>query len=430
MIAAPAHALSIDAVRFGKHPDKIRLVIELNKTTDFRAFTLDSPNRLVVDLPTYTWNAGNINKPKGSNINDLRTGMLDQSTSRLVVDLNTPIAIQSAFTLPASNKAPFRLVIDFNAIAPAQIAAAKKKRFGNLSSTAIAQHIPPSPKTNFNAKIVHQSTSNIASFDTRPQTSSIVTPGRKPIILNSSANINNATIRSPLKKPLIVIDAGHGGQDPGAISSNKVYEKRVTLAAAQALKKQLEATGRYKVSLTRSNDRFIKLHQRVNIARKRKADMFISLHADSIGDKNVRGASIYTLSNKSSDKQTAKLAARENRADLIAGVDLTHEDKEVANILIDLAMRDTMNQSKFFANTIAATLPKHGVRVLKKPHRYAGFAVLKAPDIPSVLIEMGFMSNKQDVTLLSSNNYRRKMASALANSIDVYFQKIQKNHEQ
>ena len=128
-----------------------------------------------------------------------------------------------------------------------------------------------------------------------------------------------------------------------------------------------------------------------------------------------------------SDKQTARLAARENQADLIAGVDLRHEDKEVANILIDLAMRDTMNQSKFFANTVVGNMDKKGVQTLTRPHRYAGFAVLKAPDIPSVLVEMGFMSNSKEAALLATNNYQEKIATALVKSIDTYFSKVRRN---
>lgn len=418
LYTSTAYALSVNSVRFGVHPDKTRIVVETNQPTDFRAFTLDNPHRLVIDLPKYEWRAGIVNKPAGSSILDLRTGVLDSLTSRLVVDLSQPIAIQSAFTLPKTATAPDRLVIDFVVIPSAQVSAAKEKRFG-----ALERQKPP--KANFNTKKIQQ---NARQTEVIIESSAgIILPPRKPTILNSNANINNAIIKAPLVKRHIVIDAGHGGQDPGAVSKNNVYEKRVTLAAAKILKEKLERTGRYKVTLTRDNDRYIKLHHRVNIARKENADMFISLHADSIGDRNVRGASVYTLSNKASDSQTAKLAARENRADLIAGVDLTHEDKEVADILIDLAMRDTMNQSKFFANTIVSTLPNHGIKVLRRPHRYAGFAVLKAPDIPSVLVEMGFMSNYQDVSLLSSDRYRRKMASALADSIDKYFEKVHKN---
>jgi len=230
-----------------------------------------------------------------------------------------------------------------------------------------------------------------------------------------------------LRKKIIVIDAGHGGNDPGALGAGRLKEKNITLAASRELKRQLEKTGKFKVYLTRDNDRYIKLYKRVAIARMRKADLFLSLHADSIDKPNVRGASIYTLSDKASDKQTAKLAARENQSDLIAGVDLTHEDKDVANILLDLAMRDTMNQSKFFANTVVDQMRRNGVRILERPHRYAGFAVLKAPDVPSVLFEMGFMSNRSEARLLNTTEYRQKIASALVDSIKAYFEKVRQN---
>lgn len=256
-------------------------------------------------------------------------------------------------------------------------------------------------------------------------------PPQKPIAAKEEEEKTVAPEMPPVvkarkgPKPMIVIDPGHGGDDPGAIGANGAKEKTVTLAAAKELKEKLEKSGRYRVHLTRSGDKFIKLQDRVKIGRNQGADLFISLHADSIDKPGVSGASIYTLSNTASDAQTAKLAARENRADLIAGVDLSHEDKEVANILIDLAMRDTMNQSKFFANTVVKQ--GQGIELLDKPHRYAGFAVLKAPDIPSVLIEMGFMSNKREVSQLSSPAYRAKIVNAVSGGIDAYFAKIQKN---
>lgn len=412
-----ACALSIDTVRFGTHPDKTRIVVEVDQPTDFRAFILDNPYRIVIDLPAYEWNAGSIKKPKNGLVHDLRTGMLDSVTSRLVVDVTQPVAIRSAFTLPASTTAKDRLVIDFQVIAQNSITEEKKQFFGDLPKQPTST---VSKSTNVNAKVatLPPPTKTSTQSDT-------ITPGRKP-----NASSTTETVYSPLRKPHIVIDAGHGGQDPGAVGVHKTYEKHVTLAAAKELKKKLESTGRYRVSLTRDKDYYIKLYKRVGIARSREADLFISLHADSIGDKSVRGASVYTLSNKASDAQTAKLAAKENRADLIGGVDLSHEDKEVSDILLDLAMRDTMNQSKFFANTIVSSFQQRGIRVLRKPHRYAGFAVLKAPDVPSVLIEMGFMSNRLDVSLLSSASYRGKMASALAESINRYFNTVRKNQSQ
>jgi N-acetylmuramoyl-L-alanine amidase len=201
----------------------------------------------------------------------------------------------------------------------------------------------------------------------------------------------------------------------------------VVLALAKELKKQLEASGQYRVKLSRENDHFIKLTDRVKFAREHSGDLFISLHADSMPDKNVSGASVYTLSEKASDAQTARLAARENKADLIAGIDLNVEDKDVANILVDLAMRDTMNQSKFFANTLVQNLKSSNVRVLENTHRYAGFAVLKAPDIPSVLIEAGFMSNKKEADMLNSHAHRKNLAAALKQGIDRYFDQVRKN---
>ena len=189
----------------------------------------------------------------------------------------------------------------------------------------------------------------------------------------------------------------------------------------------LESTGRYEVHLTRHNDTYLRLYKRVDFARNKKADLFISLHADSIGKSNVRGASIYTLSEKASDAQTARLAERENRADLIAGVDLSHEDEQVANILVDLAMRDTMNQSNFFAGTLLDRMRSSNIRILEKPLRHAGFAVLKAPDVPSVLIEIGFMSNKYEAEQLARPAYRDQIGRALVSGIDSNFEKIRRN---
>jgi len=196
---------------------------------------------------------------------------------------------------------------------------------------------------------------------------------------------------------------------------------------AQELKKRLESTGRYQVKLTRTSDQYLKLYQRVEFARHHQGDLFISLHADSIGRGNIRGASVYTLSEKASDEQTARLAERENRADIIAGADLSHEDEQVANILIGLAMRDTMNQSNFLADTVVAQMRTEGVRVLETPHRSAAFAVLKAPDIPSVLVELGFMSNRAEADQLSRPEYRGQIARALLAGIDAYFEQVRKN---
>ena len=193
---------------------------------------------------------------------------------------------------------------------------------------------------------------------------------------------------------------------------------------SKELKAALEKSGKYDVKLTRDSDHYVKLRDRVALARKWGGDLFISIHADSIEKRNVRGASIYTLSDKSSDAQTAKLAARENRSDIIAGVDLTHEDQAVANILIDLASTHTKNQSRYFANLMVDSFKDQNVNILPNTHRYAGFAVLKAPDIPSILIEAGFLSNRKEAELLSTKEYRARIITTIYKGIDNYFTRL------
>jgi N-acetylmuramoyl-L-alanine amidase len=221
------------------------------------------------------------------------------------------------------------------------------------------------------------------------------------------------------RKKVIVIDAGHGGKDSGAIGINKILEKNVTLTVAKKLKGQLEKQN-FKVILTRNSDLYIKLRKRVRVARDYKSDLFISLHADYHKNKKVHGVSVYTLSEKASDKEAEALARRENKEDLIDGLDLSVESKEVTNILIDLAQRETMNQSSYFVNFLLEEL-KHKTKLLQRTHRFAGFAVLKAPDIPSVLIEMGYLSNRNDAKLLTNSIYHDKLVDGITKAIEKYF---------
>ena len=236
------------------------------------------------------------------------------------------------------------------------------------------------------------------------------TPGRKP---------------ERRKRKVIVIDPGHGGVDPGALAPSGAYEKDITLAAAKVFKRRLDATKRYEVHLTRDNDTFIRLRDRIAIARAKNADLFISLHADTIASKGVRGMSVYTLSEKASDKEAADLAEKENKADLIAGIDLTSETANVTNILIDLAQRETMNESARFAANLVSEL-RSVSKILPRAHRFAGFAVLKAPDVPSVLMEMGFLSNPQDEKALTDPAYRARMADSLVQAVNRFFRQVEK----
>jgi len=228
-------------------------------------------------------------------------------------------------------------------------------------------------------------------------------------------------------KRTIVIDAGHGGVDPGAESVAGYHEKEITLATARVLARTLEATGRYKVVLTRDSDVYLKLHERVNRARAAHGDMFISLHADSaVADRSTRGASIYTLSETASDAESDRYAQRENRADAIGGVALGDQSDDVAGILVDLTVRETVNDGNRLAGMMVDSLEHHSIMLLPTtPHRSAGFAVLKSPDIPSVLIEMGYLSDMADARALADPRHQQQIAGAIADGVDRYFAWLQ-----
>ncbi|MFZ5791606.1 MAG: N-acetylmuramoyl-L-alanine amidase [Pseudomonadota bacterium] len=222
------------------------------------------------------------------------------------------------------------------------------------------------------------------------------------------------------KVPLVMIDPGHGGADPGTIGTSGLYEKTLTLMMARELKRQLEATRRYRIQLTRDDDVFVPLRDRIAIARAAHADLFISLHADSHDNAAQRGATVYTLSETASDAEAAALAAKENKSDLIAGVDLSNENEVVTSILIDLAQRETKNQSARLAEYVVQEMARNTL-LNRNTHRFAGFAVLKAPDVPSVLIELGYLSNAKDEKLLRTSSYRHKLGTALVRALDDYF---------
>jgi N-acetylmuramoyl-L-alanine amidase len=219
---------------------------------------------------------------------------------------------------------------------------------------------------------------------------------------------------------VVVIDPGHGGIDPGATGLNGTKEKDVVLDFALALRERLQATGKYDVVMTRADDRFVSLKQRVDIARRSAADLFIAVHADTVRSPRVRGATLYTVSDKASDAEAEELAHQENRADIIAGVDLAEENQDITDILIDLTQRETKNHASFFARKAVKELRPITI-MTGKPLRSAGFVVLKAPDVPSVLLELGYLSNRADEELVVSPTWRAKTTTALARAIDAYF---------
>jgi N-acetylmuramoyl-L-alanine amidase len=220
--------------------------------------------------------------------------------------------------------------------------------------------------------------------------------------------------------PLVLLDPGHGGKDPGAIGISGTYEKHIALAAAQELRRQLVASGRYRVELTRSRDVFIPLEERVGIAQRHGAALFVSMHADALRDHLVRGASVYTLADNASDLQTAALAQRENSADRFAGPGFLGAPPEVAHILDSLVRQETRVGSAVMARNVVSEL-HHDLPLLPNPSRHAGFMVLKAADIPSVLVEMGFMSNRQDEAALRRADHRVRVAAAMKRAVDAYF---------
>jgi N-acetylmuramoyl-L-alanine amidase len=240
-----------------------------------------------------------------------------------------------------------------------------------------------------------------------------------------AAELGRTKPRPAPRQHTIVLDPGHGGIDPGTIGVSGVYEKDVSLAVARDVARQLKATRRYRVVMTRTTDDFVALRDRVARARAANGDLFLSLHADALPNAALRGASVFTLSEQASDREAAALAAKENKADLIAGIDLSRHTPEVSSILLDLARRQTNNLSIGLARQLVAELGST-VPLLANSHRAAGFAVLKAPDIPSVLVEMGCLSNREEDRLLRNPLYQRKLAGTLVRSINDYFDTVLK----
>ena len=242
---------------------------------------------------------------------------------------------------------------------------------------------------------------------------SVPVPAAKPVAL--------PRVQGDDRRPLVVIDAGHGGVDPGAISPQTgLREKDVTLRIAKAIRDELLSSGRVRVALTREDDRYLVLRERYGIARRLHADLFISIHCDSTGTEDATGASVYTLSEVASDKEAARLATRENKADVIDGVDLNAAGADVQSILIDLTQRETMNQSATFARLLGREA-KPLMPLKPTFHRMASLMVLKAPDMPSILFETGYISNPRDAEFLDSSDGRERIAQSVTRAVEVHF---------
>jgi N-acetylmuramoyl-L-alanine amidase len=360
--------------RLGGDAQRTRLVVDLSRPIDVAAFTLADPYRVVIDLPQMTFQLPARTGENGRGlIKAFRYGLVMQGGSRLVVDAAGPVRIDKAFVLDAVDGQPARLVLDLVSIDRASF-------MRNLA------------------------------LEARPRRA----PETKPAEIVKRPNDG---------RPLIVIDPGHGGPDTGTIAASGEMEKTIVLEFAQALSEKLEKSGKYRVAMTRTDDRFVPLGERVRMARQQGAALFVSIHADALASRHeadVRGATVYTVSDTASDDEAARLAEDENKADAIAGVDLSAEPEEVADILIDLTQRETKNFSAHFARAVVGEL-KNAAKLHKHPLKSAGFKVLKAPDVPSVLIELGYVSNKQDLKLMTSDTWRARTSDALAQAVNTYF---------
>ncbi len=381
--AAPARAQapsstpilpSITAVRVGGDGQKTRFIMDLSQKLDFAAFALADPYRVVLDMPQVAFHLPDKAGEQGRGlVKAFRYGLIMQGGSRVVLDTTGPVKLEKAFVLEATSDQPARLVVDLATTDRASFL--RGLTLDNGSERRMTAKLPDLP----------------AKADGDP-------------------------------RPLIVLDPGHGGIDQGARAQSGELEKDLVLQFATTLRARLEQSGKYRVAMTRADDTFIPLSERVRFGRAHGAALFVSIHADSLpkSEGQAEGATIYTLSENASDAEAARLAEAENKADVIAGVDLTAEPDDVANILVDLAQRETKTYSAQFARSVVGEL-KATARLHKHPLKSAGFKVLTAPDVPSVLIELGYMSTKDDLKLLTNGAWQAKTATAVAQAVDQFF---------
>ncbi len=349
-------------------------------------FALAGPDRIAVDIFGAT---SGIAAVAGGPVQSIRQGQFNADTARIVLDLAEP-AIITGGTFSSDGKS-LRL-----SMRPAGAA-----EFSGIVGRGRTQIVPP------------------AAFRAEPPKRRYVVTA--PIRTNVAKGLPQISGPADSSLPLVVIDAGHGGHDPGAISPHGGQrEKDVTLAIARAVRAEMLKSGRVRVALTRDTDKFIVLQDRYELARKLDADLFISIHADSAENPQANGGTVYTLSEVASDREAQRLAARENKANIINGVNLGGADANVSSILIDLTQRETMNVSADFAKLLLREATPN-MRIRGNSHRFASFIVLKAPDTPSVLFETGYLSNADDVSFLASPTGQQKVARTVANAVQVHF---------
>jgi N-acetylmuramoyl-L-alanine amidase len=374
-------------VRLAGDAKQTRFVLDLDRPIQFRAFALADPYRVVVDVPqvNFQLKAGAGTAGRGL-IKAFRYGLVMPGGSRIVFDLTGPAKIANSYVLAAANGQPPRLVLELE----------------QVDRTTFVQ---------------------LLGAESRPELKPAISDSAAVATVSAEPNAAAKPVASADTRPVVVIDPGHGGLDNGT-QAGGTNEKELVLGFGLALRDRLEKSGKYRIVMTRTDDTFIPLTDRVKVARNQSAALFVSIHADALPRRegDAHGATIYTLSDKASDAEAERLAEAENKADAIGGVNLTEEPTEVADILIELAQRETRTFSNRFARLLMGEM-KTTVRMHKHPLKSAGFKVLKAPDVPSVLVELGYVSNKGDLELLVSENWRNRTAGAMAQAIDAFLAK-------
>lgn len=366
--------LQVFDVRIGVDPQRTRFVVELSGSTEPSIFGLPDPYRVVIDLPEASFALPADKSDAGGGVIDrMRYGQFKPGTGRLVLDLAGPAKIAREFLLPPEGDGPWRLVLDL-------VPTDREDFIVAMRPTAA----PPQPGV--------------------------------PLRTGPEAGADDEDV--------IVLDPAHGGIDPGGSSPSGIREKALALDYAKEIKRQLEKTGKYTVILTRDRDVFLPLRERVRVARAANADLFLSVHFNANKSRQVRGFSVYTLSETASDQEAADLAERENKSDIIGGVDLDQYSPDVASILIDFAQSKTNEQSVAFARDSLVKEVGKASKLLPRPWRSAGFAVLKAPDVPSVLVEMGYLTNRKEEKLLLDSSYRKQLSSSIVRAIERYFEVV------
>jgi N-acetylmuramoyl-L-alanine amidase len=371
-------------VRLAGDSKQTRFVLDLDRTIEFRAFALADPYRVVLDLPQVSFQlAAGVGTAGRGLVKAFRYGLVMPGGSRIVFDLTGPAKIAHSYVLDAANGQPPRLVLELE----------------EVDRTAFVQSL---------------------AVESRPDLRPAIAVATGTAVPAAAAAPKSAT---PDSRPVVVIDPGHGGIDNGTQAGGE-SEKSLVLGFGLALRDRIEKSGKYRVVMTRADDTFVPLADRVRIARNQSAALFVSIHADALPrhEGDAQGATIYTLSDRASDAEAERLAEAENKADAIGGVNLTEEPTEVADILIDLAQRETRTFSNRFARLLMGEM-KNTARMHKHPLKSAGFRVLKAPDVPSVLIELGYVSNKDDLEHLVSESWRSRTVGSMAQAIDAFFAK-------